>query len=253
MSSATELKLGTGETPPQSLTVSVGDSLRSLSFDFSSPISHGGGAVDSLLRGFGRWPSSEVRQGVGWTSPPPRTPLFRNLLRPNVTNALTIESARRRAPVLCGGILPKALATSRSITACHFPFIPRCARSFKSDGDRLFFFVPFEQTSFGLLCIDSTPRSGFPQFSIVIHIQKVGLIFMLIPPKRTASLITVCSFSEMSRLQNLLTIFILHTATGSPSIPSIITTVPGSVQVAVSKGLGPPSGGQRYRSLLGGC
>ena len=145
-----------------------------------------------------------------------------------------MESERSLAPVLCGGILPNARATSREMTPCHFPALPACSRPSRS--------------SVGRTTRDFCPIavSDLPQFSSVTHSQNAGRRCGLIPPSRTASRITVCSFSAKTRLQNLFALFIRHTAAGSPRKPRKITTRSGWFQIDVSKGLGLVSGALRY-------
>mmetsp|Transcript_11565 Transcript_11565/g.33268 ORF Transcript_11565/g.33268 Transcript_11565/m.33268 type:complete len:266 (-) Transcript_11565:2323-3120(-) len=199
------VKLPTGETPPQSLTVLLGVWLISLLAEPSSPLpssplfSHGGGLVHGLARSLCSLPSVPT-VGVGTTSPPPFTPLGMMRFLPHVTNALTMESVRNRAPVLCGGMLPNDRATSRSMMWLHLPSSPSCARPSRSKYS----------------CWISSPSASCLNFCRVIHIQNAGRTFMLMPPARTASRISTCSFSATSLRQNRFTIFILHTATGSP-------------------------------------
>ena len=81
-SSPTELtlaKLATGDTPPQSLTVSIGVKLKLLASEWSSPTSHGGGAVETLGFDFARCPFGAAMLGIGGAKPPPFTPRLINL------------------------------------------------------------------------------------------------------------------------------------------------------------------------------
>ena len=60
---------------------------------------------------------------------------------------------------------------------------------------------------------------------------------MFIPPNRTASRINRCSLSSIYLKQTLLSIFILHTATGSPKKSNITDMIVGSTIIASAKAL----------------
>ena len=169
-------------------------------------------------------------QGIAGLSRTPFTPLCIIRLRPQVTSARTIESVRRRAPVLCGGNVPNALDTSRPITWNHFPSLPWRSNSLKSP-------------SFGVSQWRATLSLPFIETNCplqsVTHNQNDGRTLMHIPPRRTASRINLCSFSFTYSRQDLLIIFILHTQTGSPKKFSIADMIVGSFTIASAKALLP--------------
>mmetsp|Transcript_29753 Transcript_29753/g.55807 ORF Transcript_29753/g.55807 Transcript_29753/m.55807 type:complete len:256 (+) Transcript_29753:1792-2559(+) len=230
-------KLPFGDTPPQSLTVSVGVSLTSLFTDRSSaksPFPSQGGEVqvgdDGL--GFCFRVSFGPISGVGRGSPPPLTPRTMSRLRPQVTKARTIESVRNLAPVLCGGIFPKDRSTSRLITWCHFPSSPCLVLSRKSSHP-----------------LNLLRWFAVSHFCSAIHNQKAGRRLISMPPVLTAFCISTCSFSATTLRQNRFTIFIRHTATGSPRKDNTIATILGTSHTLASNGLGWLSGTMKRRLL----